>query len=391
MSPLPRLSLAVFMLFLVGSLGASAAPLAKPNTENPLTAFANLKHLTFPAVSVPTVVEIPVSDNFFQMGNFSNYFGVYEETTQTFQPTHLITRSAEFAKALPTAVSGIGSPSFLSDNNPRTSVEFPVTRDTIETATITLTATTPVSVNGISFSVDQFVALPQTIEIRSTDGGEERVILATTKLTDRVVRFPRIMTSSLTVKLGYVQPLRLTEVSLFEENPTIKTDLAIRFLARPNETYTLYFGADRPVFFTTSESPNLMSDRDVVRQSEFPTVANPSYQIADSDTDGIPDRSDNCINDMNSDQRDENQNGRGDVCDDYDRDGVINGKDNCPDRPNANQLDTDTDGHGDVCDGEESRLTERFPWVPTVLIGLASVVVIALFASMLRHMKQNQQ
>lgn len=380
----------VLTLFLVGALGASATSLVKPNTEHPLTAFAHLKHLTFPAVSVPTVVEIPVNDDFFRVGNFSNYFGIYEETTQTFQPTRLITRSAEFSKALPTATSGIGSPGFLSDNNPHTSVEFPVTRDTRETATITLTATSPVSVNGISFSFDQFVALPQTIEILSIAGGVERVVLAEAKLSDRIVRFPRIMTSSLTVKLGYVQPLRLTEVSLFEENPTVKTDLAIRFLARPNEIYTLYFGADRPVFFTTSESPNLTNDREVVRQSEFPTEANPSYQIADTDKDGVPDRSDNCMNDMNSDQRDENQNGRGDICDDYDRDGVINGKDNCPDRPNANQLDTDADNHGDVCDGEESRLTERFPWVPTALIGLASVIVVALFASMFRHMKQNQ-
>lgn len=387
---LTRLSLTLCLVFLAGTSSVRALTPVSQTNDDPLSAFASMKRLTFPAVNLPTVVEIPVSDSFFQLGNFSNYFGIYEETTHSFQPTRLITRSTELPKALPTTTNGTGNPSYLSDNNPNTSVEFPVTHDTTETALITLTATTPVSVNGISFSFDQFVALPQTIEIRSTDGGVDRVVLATTKLPGRIVRFPRITTSSLTVKLGYVQPLRLTEVSLFEENPAVQTDLAIRFLARPLETYTLYFGADRPVFFTTTEAPDLMSDRDVVRQAEFPTEANPSYQIADSDKDGVPDQNDNCINDRNTDQRDENKNGRGDVCDDYDRDGVMNGKDNCPDRPNANQIDTDGDDHGDVCDGEESRLTERFPWVPTALIGLASIVVIALFASMLRHMKKNQ-
>lgn len=383
-----RLTLAASLVFLVSAFPAAALT---PVTDDPLTAFASLKHLSFPAVRVPTIVEIPVKDSFFQTGNFSSYFGVYEETTHSFQPTRLITRSRATPQALVNTTDGIGQPAALSDNNPVTSVEFPITGDSIGHATITLSSPSPTSTSGVSLSLDQYVALPQTIEIRSVQNEKEQIVLAETRLTGRIVRFPRITTSSLTVKLGYTQPLRLTEVSLFEENPTLQTDTAIRFLARPNEIYTLYFGADRPVSFTTSEAPDLMSDRDVVREAEFPTIANPAYQVADSDRDGIPDERDNCIADQNPDQKDENQNGRGDVCDDYDRDGVINGKDNCPDRPNANQLDTDTDDQGDVCDGEESRLTERFPWVPTALIGLASVVVIALFASMLRHMKKNQQ
>jgi len=35
---------------------------------------------------------------------------------------------------------------------------------------------------------------------------------------------------------------------------------------------------------------------------------------------------------------------------------------------------------GDECDGEESRLTERYTWVPWVGMGLAALVLVGLFA-----------
>jgi len=96
------------------------------------------------------------------------------------------------------------------------------------------------------------------------------------------------------------------------------------------------------------------------------------------DSDGVPDIRDNCVSVSNSDQQDINNNGRGDACDDFDQDGIINSKDNCPDNPNRDQRDTDSDGVGDVCDKEESRITERYPWIPWVGIGFAAVVLIVL-------------
>lgn len=117
----------------------------------------------------------------------------------------------------------------------------------------------------------------------------------------------------------------------------------------------------------------------------------------DSDGDGSLDADDNCRTISNTDQKDTDGDGRGDVCEDdtdgdglpdtaeadygtnklladtdsdglgdlteinlgtdplysdSDGDGKTDGSDNCPKKANANQLDTDSDKIGDVCDAD---------------------------------------
>jgi len=73
--------------------------------------------------------------------------------------------------------------------------------------------------------------------------------------------------------------------------------------------------------------------------------------MEDRDNDGTPDIIDNCIGLANGDQRDQDSDNIGDLCDDdVDGDGVANAFDNCPMIPNLSQIDSDGDGIGDVCD-----------------------------------------
>jgi len=71
-------------------------------------------------------------------------------------------------------------------------------------------------------------------------------------------------------------------------------------------------------------------------------------------------------------------------------DGLINYRDNCPDNPNRDQKDTDGDGLGDACDQEESRLTERYAWIPWLGIGFASVVLVVLLILTAQSMRKNE-
>jgi hypothetical protein len=130
----------------------------------------------------------------------------------------------------------------------------------------------------------------------------------------------------------------------------------------------------------------LALDEDVLTIEPVPTEQNPGYIRADVDGDGVPDILDNCVSVENSDQTDVDGNERGDVCDDFDKDGLVNSKDNCPNEPNRRQIDTDADGLGDVCDDEESRLTEKYKWIPWVGIGFATLVILILFAITARSM-----
>lgn len=80
----------------------------------------------------------------------------------------------------------------------------------------------------------------------------------------------------------------------------------------------------------------------------------------DRDCDGVPDLIDNCPDTPNPDQRDDDGDGIGNLCDpdtfgcntaqDSDCDGILNTVDNCPFTSNTDQLDTDGDGIGDACD-----------------------------------------
>jgi len=81
--------------------------------------------------------------------------------------------------------------------------------------------------------------------------------------------------------------------------------------------------------------------------------------ITDTDGDGIADNRDNCPLTPNANQADNDQDGKGDICDnDDDNDGVLDTVDNCPISSNSDQADRDRDGKGDVCDTIEINVSQ---------------------------------
>ena len=91
-----------------------------------------------------------------------------------------------------------------------------------------------------------------------------------------------------------------------------------------------------------------------------------SANFLDSDSDGWPDASvhcpmvscdaDNCPSVPNSDQKDTDNDGSGDACDeDDDNDGKLDTADNCPFDSNPGQENSDGDSLGNACDNCPSK------------------------------------
>lgn len=88
-------------------------------------------------------------------------------------------------------------------------------------------------------------------------------------------------------------------------------------------------------------------------QIEIGKVTALAPEQADTDSDGVEDRLDNCPWTYNPDQMDTDADGKGDLCDgDDDNDGVLDGSDNCRLVPNSDQANADGDALGDTCDGD---------------------------------------
>lgn len=348
--------------------------------EQVISAYREYKDVGSLSITVPTVIEVPFNTESMERTDFA----VLNQTTNTFEPSFFLQDIALTPITLSSDMPPLeGTLPNMLDADERTSTEFRLPEDAQGRLTFTLSGISPVTASAITLLLDDFVALPLTAEIRAVVNGEERIVLASRKLTESTVSFPRTTAQQWTLALTYGQPLRITELRLNQENAT-PFARSLRFLAQPNQSYRIYFDPDRRVSAKVGESGDLASAKDALPIGGNLAQANPAYRIADSDGDGIPDVRDNCVSIANPDQQDLNGNGRGDVCDDFDQDGLINSKDNCENLPNRDQKDTDGDGSGDVCDTEESRVTERLPWLPWAGMGTAAVVLVALFVLTLR-------
>jgi hypothetical protein len=371
-------------VFLIGGMGVGVA-WADQMQEDVIklrSVFKVFREIVMRDVRVPTVVEIPLEEV-----DIRSDLVVVEAETQSVQPSLVVaSRAVVTTPLMAQSVPHQKDAAFLVDNDRHTFAEYALPEEGNGTVEIVLRTSRPVASTGLSFRLDHFVALPRTIEIRVKEGTVEKVVLAPTALREERVRFPKTTAQEWKIRFQYAQPLRISEMSL-EQEGDVSIMKGLRFLARPGRTYLIYSQPDRPISITMPESGDLRANEGVWRWQETSPQSNPFYRQADVDSDGIVDLLDNCVKIANANQEDRDNNGRGDVCDDFDRDGVINSLDNCPEHPNRTQADTDGDGRGDACDGEESRLTEQMPWLPWVSMGVAGGIIVLLFFFSFRHAK----
>lgn len=361
----------------------SAEQTPASETESITSAFQKYKDINVPSIKVPTVVEVPFTEDFANRFNFA----ILDTETKTFQPYYFSERLQTARTPIYVSVQGsVSNDSKMIDGDTRTFTEFALLQSEQGQTQFLIKSAKAITMSSLSLFLDQYVALPTSIEIRAVTSGGEKIVLARSRMSSSSVVFPKTSAMEWTIALTYGQPLRITELVLHEEGVSVASSRALRFLAQPDHSYRIYFDADRSARMSVGESGNLMSDVDILRLPEPATQKNPVYVIADTDGDSYPDIRDNCVSVANNDQMDVNGNGRGDVCDDFDKDGVMNSLDNCLNDPNYNQTDIDGDKIGDACDGEESRVTEKYSWLPWAGMGFAGVVLVVLFAITARGM-----
>ena len=380
------LTLSVFVAFILIN-SASAQSFGPTDIASVASAYRSYKNIDPVAISVPAVVEVPFLDDFIERFEFA----VLDKNLNSFEP-YFFKQETLINEVSISANTNPSNPSIsqLVDKNSQTYAEFVLPENAQGQVQIILSSPTLITSSFLTMLLENNVALPNTIEIRAMVNGQNRIVVATRRMDQPTVRFPITSSNQWTISLTFGQPLRITELKLNQDTAVKSNTRSIRFLAQPGSSYQIFFNPDRSASAPVGESGNLSSAKDILILPSASSVQNPSYKISDIDNDLVPDIQDNCVSTANPDQADVNKNGRGDLCDDFDQDGVVNPNDNCPDKPNRDQKDTDGDKIGDVCDGEESRVTERLPWLPWAGIGFAALVIIILLISTVRSTPKNQ-
>ncbi|MEK7130261.1 MAG: thrombospondin type 3 repeat-containing protein [Patescibacteria group bacterium] len=354
---------------------AGAQGLYQDSTSQVIGAYRFYKDINNISISVPTVIEVPINDEFIERLDFA----VFNKTANSFEPNFF--RQGTVSNEVPMVISAdqnTASVNWMIDNNAKTYAEFPLPDNAPGRVQITLLSPNPIASSFIAALLDDNVILPNSIEIHALVDGQNKIVLADQIMDQLTVHFPQTISNKWTIGFTYSQPLRISELHLQQDNAAKTNIRSIRFLAQPTHLYRVYLDPDRTVSASIAEAGNLVSAKDIQIVPAGLSQNNPAYITADIDNDDIPDVRDNCVFVANPDQYDANNNKIGDMCDDFDKDEIINIKDNCPDNPNRDQKNTDGDSAGDACDKEESRITERHAWIPWAGIGFAALVLVIL-------------
>ena len=334
-------------------------------------------------LTVPTLVEISYDTPTIERAEVA----VFDETKGS-----LIPGQSVFGYPNTLSFSASSEEALMTDNLYNTCSTFWLPEgDGQGVVTLQFETETVISASGLVLSLDAGTILPKTVSIFAVVDGTHRTLVAKREIKSTIILFPAVSARNWQFDFSFNQPLRICEINLVTENRPQDYYMA-RFLAQPGHSYSLYYDADRyPGYADLGDVPNFFPQDTRNNPVLFASLGmpqnNPVYVIADVDKDGVPDIGDNCGKVVNPNQEDLDNDGIGDNCEDFDQDGLLGGFDNCPNDPNRYQEDTDGDEVGDVCDSEESRLTEKYPWLPWTGIGIAAVVLISMLVLSMRSPK----
>jgi hypothetical protein len=347
-----------------------------------LQTFKYMFEVTNPNIVVPTVVETTIPNQIY-----SQHFAVYNKTKNTFEP-YYVGKTTGKNMLVPSVIKVNNTivNQDIFDSDFKTYIEFEVSDEGVGKTQVLYSFPSSIESDSLYISLNQYVSLPNNVTIKVIENGKEKILASRIKPNSSIINFPKTSASTWIIELEYSQPLRINELQIHNSYLTSNSSI-VRFLAQPNDAYVIYAEPDRIINQSTGERPDLFSNVDIKKILVGSMQTNPAYMLADSDGDTIPDIQDNCVLDKNKDQTDINANQRGDVCDDFDKDGVINIKDNCVNGPNRGQEDEDNDGIGDVCDTEESRITEKYPWIVWGSMMFAGLLFLGLFAVAIRKIR----
>lgn len=364
----------------------SRAAFASEETNLILQSFQKVLLLSKIEIVVPTIVEVPIPSAIY-----NSNFAVYNKTQDTLEPYMTLSKTSDIEKTpqnittLPVKADSL----YLFDENFETFTQFDVDENGVGYVEIKYNFSEHIRSTSLYLSLEPYVSLPSKITIKTIENGEEKIILSQVRPSTNVLNFVETSARDWKIEIQYSQPLRINELQIkdlnYKQSPRV-----VRFLAQPNVEYQIFAEPDLIKNQKTGEQPNLYSNEGIRMIKVLETVANTTYVLSDIDSDGVPDIRDNCVNIPNPNQEDIDSNGRGDACDDFDRDGIINSSDNCVNIPNVNQEDTDLDGIGDACDTQESRFTEKYPWLVWAGIIFAGLLFLSLFAIAIVQVRKNR-
>ncbi len=333
--------------------------------------------------TIPTVLEVPLPSD-------ADYVLVYEPATNTYIDSSInksvvyddVTYSI-FSNESTDGISGFEAD--LLDDNFETSIDLLVKQaNTISKSDFYINSSKVVDVSSLDIVYGTDSALPREVSLYVITPNGEELMAVRTGYEVRNIKFPLQFGQSWRLAFVYDEPIRISDIKFGPADFKTVVDKVI-FLAQPNLNYLVYLYPQNLTYVPLRSSGNLSQAESFPPASVSSIMVNPQYIKLDQDQDKVPDEIDNCPQHPNPDQISSRNSLKGDVCDDFDNDGVINISDNCQFLPNSNQKDEDSDGIGNECDSSESRLTEKYPWLPWIGMGITLVVLLILFVTVARH------